>query len=242
MLARAFASTLLLFWAAACTKEIGDGCTTSSECATEDANRICITQLLEGFPGGYCTIFNCEPNSCPSESVCIGFRTSLANAEQCEGGSESTRLQRSYCMRTCSSDGDCRSGYACVDVDEDNPWGATVLERDDRRERSKICTVAYSEPDQSEDRSADVCQWRPRGELPDAAAPVSSSLPDHDAAAGAEAGALTADGSAPSTASDAASFDAAVDDGGQSPAPTADGASGTPPASQGDASPSADGG
>lgn len=227
MVARIFASTLLLCLAA-CTSEIGDDCTTSSECATTDSSRICITQLLEGFPGGYCTIFNCEPGSCPGEASCIGFRTSLANDEPCEGSFASTRLQRSYCMRTCSNDSDCRSGYACVDVDQDeNPWGATVLEEGSRRERSKICTVAYSEPAEAPDRSSEVCRWQPAGDLPDAAVPPSlptqmgtDAAPPSRRDAGATPDASVADGAAPVAPDARSPVDSSAD---AAPAATVDG-------------------
>ncbi len=151
----------------ACAPEIGDDCTTSADCATTDQSRLCLSQVTEGFPGGYCTVFNCQPGSCPSESVCVGFRTSLANSPECDQTSGRARLQRTYCMRTCNADKDCRSGYACIDVGEDDPWGAVVLEEGKRANRTKICTVAYSEPESSPDRSSDVCSWElPSGEPP----------------------------------------------------------------------------
>lgn len=141
----------------ACTSEIGDECSTSSDCATTESDRLCLTQALEGFPGGYCTEFNCDPGSCPKEAVCVGYRTELANADECASGS--SRLQRSYCMRSCSKDSDCRGGYACVDVSEENVWGAEIIETGSRANKTKICALAYSGPE-ADDRSADVCRWR----------------------------------------------------------------------------------
>jgi hypothetical protein len=168
----------------ACTSEIGDECSTSSDCATTESDRLCLTQALEGFPGGYCTEFNCDPGSCPKEAVCVGYRTELANADECASGSN--RLQRSYCMRSCSKDSDCRGGYACVDVSEETVWGAEVIETGSRANKTKICALAYSGPE-ADDRSADVCRWRasesdagPPGEpteagVVDARAPVPAS-------------------------------------------------------------------
>jgi hypothetical protein len=142
---------------AACTSEIGDGCTTSSDCAVTEADRLCLTEALEGFPGGYCTEFNCEPGSCPGEAVCVGYRTTLANSEACAEGS--ARLQRSYCMRSCSRDGDCRDGYACVDMGDENVWGAEIIEKGKRASKTKVCTLAYTGAEEG-DRSSDVCRWR----------------------------------------------------------------------------------
>ena len=52
-----------------CAPQIGDECETSVDCS-QGGERLCdITQ-----PGGYCTVFNCEPNSCPEdESLCVQF-------------------------------------------------------------------------------------------------------------------------------------------------------------------------
>lgn len=185
---------VLLIWASACAREIGDDCITSADCVSTDANRLCISEQLEGFPGGYCTVFNCEPGSCPGESVCIGYRTSLANAEACSDTTGRARLQRTYCMRHCRGDGDCRSGYACIDVAEDNPWGAEIIESGARASRTRICAVPYSEPPEAPERESDVCQWRPpepvegadaggpagvdASLLPDAAAPDAGEILD----------------------------------------------------------------
>ncbi len=56
-----------------CTPKIGDDCTVSTNCSTT-GDRLCdVTQ-----PGGYCTTFNCEPGSCPEDSVCVNFGTTLS--------------------------------------------------------------------------------------------------------------------------------------------------------------------
>lgn len=76
---------------AACAPEVGDECATSAECGTVG---FCDTSS----PGGYCTQTPCETNSCPDESVCVPFEN-----------------DQTYCMRRCSNNGDCRSGYTCRD-------------------------------------------------------------------------------------------------------------------------------
>jgi hypothetical protein len=68
--------------------DIGDECSTDTQCGT---GRIC-DRTSEG---GYCTIPDCEADSCPENSVCVEF----ANEE-------------SYCMALCD-DGECREDYVC---------------------------------------------------------------------------------------------------------------------------------
>jgi len=95
-----------------CTPKIGDECTVSTNCSST-GDRLCdVTQ-----PGGYCTKFNCEPGNCPEDSVCVNFGTTLSNREgsvaACTPSQANSPYKRSFCMATCSSDGDCRGGYAC---------------------------------------------------------------------------------------------------------------------------------
>lgn len=88
--------------ASGCAPRIGDGCYTQTNCSI-NGDRVCdITQ-----PGGYCTVFDCAPDTCADSSVCVRFEPDTA------------RLARNVCMRRCSSDGDCRtgSGYRCVGND-----------------------------------------------------------------------------------------------------------------------------
>ncbi|MED5465436.1 MAG: hypothetical protein VX699_12360, partial [Myxococcota bacterium] len=50
-----------------------------------------------GFPGGYCTVVDCEETPCPEEVGCF------------EVASEEPPL----CLVSCASDADCRTGYEC---------------------------------------------------------------------------------------------------------------------------------
>ena len=102
---------LLSAFAFGCTPKIGDSCTTSTNCSAA-GDRLCdITE-----PGGYCTIFNCEPDGCPDDSVCINFGTRLSPVNDCSPSNSNSPYQRSFCMARCSSPGDCRGGYDCVDL------------------------------------------------------------------------------------------------------------------------------
>ena len=102
----------------ACQPKIGDDCQTSVDCS-QGEERLCdITQ-----PGGYCTIFNCEPDNCPEESACIAFGAKLSTVPGCADGNDLSRLERTFCMVTCGSDKDCRGGYVCADLADSDTNG-----------------------------------------------------------------------------------------------------------------------
>lgn len=105
--------------AAACSREIGDGCETSIDCSTESERTCDISQ-----PGGYCTVEGCDERSCPDSSVCIRFFPRLFLTKTCDGcGPDELCVgenrcaprasERRYCAARCSGDGDCRSKYEC---------------------------------------------------------------------------------------------------------------------------------
>lgn len=142
----------------ACEPEIGDSCVTAADC-TSSTDRICdATQ-----PGGYCTLFNCEPDGCPEEAACVAFRTFEGEAAACRDDQGGSRLQRTFCMRRCSTDSDCRSGYACLNIDEidsqSNPWAAQVIDK----RSSAICAVPFSGMLPQDMRETDVCTAGPAG-------------------------------------------------------------------------------
>lgn len=117
-----------------CTPSIGDSCKLHTDCSAT-GDRLCEPNL----PGGYCTISNCEQDSCPSEAACVAFGVAPSTNPEC-ADTQQQRLERTYCMARCSSDGDCRtsSGYSCVDLGQPNVWGAAVVDTD---RGTKICTV-----------------------------------------------------------------------------------------------------
>jgi hypothetical protein len=136
--ARATSAAVLLALAAVtgagCGKEIGDSCVSGVDCGGE-GDRICELASLDG----YCTIPGCDYGTCPEEAVCIrfynasfenlpctpatedvagpggtndcGLDEACALAGQCVPASSEVR----YCMKSCSSNGDCRDGYECRD-------------------------------------------------------------------------------------------------------------------------------
>jgi hypothetical protein len=107
----------LLALLAGCTPEIGDDCVTSLDCS-QTGDRLCDISS----PGGYCTIFNCEPDTCPEdEAVCVAFDYVLDPTCQASPGlptnaPEWARFGRTFCMKACEENDDCREdeGYECA--------------------------------------------------------------------------------------------------------------------------------
>jgi hypothetical protein len=92
---------------------------------------------------GYCTVLGCDHSSCPEESACVRFFTGDFDNRVCDpavaevdckpdptgavvccsldelcainGHCVPRASEVRYCMRTCSSSGDCRDGYECRD-------------------------------------------------------------------------------------------------------------------------------
>jgi hypothetical protein len=201
-----------------CKPKIGEDCATSIDCSISN-DRICdATQ-----PGGYCTVFNCEPNGCPEEAVCVAFGEGT-----CSTPSVSTRFRRTFCMRKCDDDSDCRGGsYRCSDVSRD-PARQIV---DSAPSSRRICAVMSLNPQppsasNSEpaicypsDASFDVSRPEAGPTSPDAPAEASADrAPDDrrdskDGEPGVEASADDVlDSSHSETGDDAASDDAASDD------------------------------
>jgi hypothetical protein len=144
-----------------CSPEIGDPCTTSTDCS-QNGDRLCdISQ-----PGGYCFIFNCEPAGsnpaakCPDEAACVAFNAEASPVEGCANALGSTPYTRSYCLKKCDNGDDCRSGYVCVDVETAaNGAGSHYFSAVNVDGRSKVCIVAFSSPPPApnDDASSQVC-------------------------------------------------------------------------------------
>lgn len=86
---------------AGCAPEIGDSCSTSTDCSIR-GERICdIAQT-----GGYCTVRGCDPDTCPDGALCVEWRY------------EPPITAETWCMEKCGGNGGCRQndGYRCVRV------------------------------------------------------------------------------------------------------------------------------
>ncbi|HEY4120410.1 MAG TPA: hypothetical protein VGM56_21240 [Byssovorax sp.] len=97
-------------FALGCTPAIGDSCELSTDCS-QLGDRLCDTTE----PSGYCTIFNCEPDTCP-DSVCVGFNFQLDPTCGTADDGKWGRFERTFCMAPCTSISDCRTdeGYTCI--------------------------------------------------------------------------------------------------------------------------------
>ena len=117
---------------AGCGSEIGDSCIVSSDCSPNGDR-----QCDPSSPEGYCTVIGCDFDTCPEEAACVRFFTGDFANRPCDPQQENITEDRCsldelcaikghcvprasevrYCMRTCSSDDDCRSGYECRDLE-----------------------------------------------------------------------------------------------------------------------------
>jgi hypothetical protein len=131
---------------AGCKPKIGDDCRISTDCSAA-GDRLCDITA----PGGYCTVFGCEPGTCPEdEALCVEF--GQRRSPLCHDNQSPSPYARTFCMAKCDSNSDCRGGYQCVDIDKDGlAWGALRIDKD---RGTKACLVPLP-PDQasSEDMS-----------------------------------------------------------------------------------------
>jgi hypothetical protein len=97
---------------AACAPQVGKSCSLSTDCS-QLGDRLCDTTQ----PGGYCTVFNCEPDQCPS-STCVAFNPTLDPSCGVAADGRWPRYEQSFCLAACNSEGDCRTQYDCVDLSD----------------------------------------------------------------------------------------------------------------------------
>lgn len=119
----AFAVALAVPLFVGCKPEIGDSCKLSTDCSIT-GDRLCDTSQ----PDGYCTVFNCDPGTCPDEAMCVEFHPN------------SERFARRFCVRGCEAPSDCRPGYACAVLSNagiDPQRDAKIMEG--RPEYSGVC-------------------------------------------------------------------------------------------------------
>ncbi len=180
---------LVVAVAAGCKPKVGDDCRISTDCSAA-GDRLCDITA----PGGYCTVYNCEPDSCPEdESLCVEFGAQRSPVSKCEDKQSPSPYGRAFCMATCDDDSDCRTGYTCADLsDRTNPWGAVLI---DLGRGKRACVVPMSEDsvvteEGKGDAFGDVC---------------SSELPPEPSTGGGGAGDVGAGASSNGGAPDAAS-------------------------------------
>ncbi|MBK6514564.1 MAG: hypothetical protein IPG04_10705 [Polyangiaceae bacterium] len=151
-------SAVFLLGAVGCRPEIGDECVTSIDCSSQ-GDRLCDSSQ----PDGYCTIFGCEPDACPENSVCVGFGQEIDPA--CSEAAEGTdprwpRFERTFCMLACETDDDCRDGYVCA-LPGDRRAASLDLENEQRA--SGVCFVATDAPYEPPAEPPGSCNLSPDG-------------------------------------------------------------------------------
>ena len=131
--------------AAGCKPKVGDDCRLSTDCSAA-GDRLCDITA----PGGYCTVYNCEPGTCPEdESLCVEFGAQRSPVAACVDKQSPSPYARAFCMATCEQDSDCRDGYVCADLSKKdkvtgkpvNDWNALLIDGD---RGGHACMVPFS--------------------------------------------------------------------------------------------------
>lgn len=156
-----------------CGTEIGDSCTFSTECSPS-GDRICASGIT--LPGGYCTVFGCDHDTCPDEAICVKFYAVGSTSVRCNPDTEDVgdddrctpeetctlngscvprSSETRYCMKTCGDDGDCRDQYHCRNYSLMLQYGGEpVLDPDsDATGIQPFCAVAPTDSGSSEPAS-----------------------------------------------------------------------------------------
>ena len=138
--------------AAGCKNRIGDSCSGSADCSVTGERQCDLAQ-----PGGYCTVFSCDADTCP-EGVCVEWRFIPS------------RTAETWCMQTCGGSGDCRAEYSCVLPNQITMSGgfarelplnervARIIDLESNRADAKICVALSpgSNPDASSAPKAEL--------------------------------------------------------------------------------------
>jgi len=131
-------AVLALLALVGCKQSIGDSCANSTDCSVTGERQCDLSQ-----PGGYCTVFSCDPDTCP-EGVCVEWRFIPS------------RTAETWCMKTCNSSSNCRVQYSCVfpaDITQSGGFDpnlpledrvARIIDLNRDQAESKIC-VALAE-------------------------------------------------------------------------------------------------
>lgn len=169
-LALALSLALAAAWLSGCTPHIGDHCNLNTDCSLQ-GTRVCDNAQ----PNGYCTVFNCAPNTCPDNAACVMLYPEVPGCSY-DGYSTPSRTQRTMCLAWCTKDSDCRSGegYECRDP-RTGPWDALII---DDNQNKMVCLprpTVISSTDAG-DGEAPVCM--PEGPV---VTPIDAGAPDSGA-------------------------------------------------------------
>ena len=125
--------------AGGCKQHIGDKCNSSTDCSVTGERQCDLSQ-----PGGYCTVFSCDPDTCP-EGACVEWRFIPS------------RTAETWCMKTCDTTDNCRLQYSCVFPGEITTEGtfdpnlpsdervARIIDLETFKAEAKICVALASD-------------------------------------------------------------------------------------------------
>jgi hypothetical protein len=185
-------ASVALWGAAGCSPHIGDKCNVNSDCSIQ-GNLQCDTSQ----PGGYCTVFNCSPTSCPDNAACVAVGAKVPGCPY-DDYQAPARTAVNMCLQSCGKDSDCRDGYGCFPASMvDGVIVDNVM--------PKVCAPIPSFAET--DASADAAVCMPAGPPVDGSVFSSIDAPAEalEAAAGPDAGDAGTD------AGDAGGLDAGAD-------------------------------
>jgi hypothetical protein len=116
-----------------CTPHIGDKCVLNTDCSLQGTLACDNSQ-----PNGYCTSFNCAPDSCQNNGVCVMIYAEVPGCPY-NGYQAPPRTERTMCLAVCQRNSDCRQsdGYICANP-ANPPLNGLII--DDNQNQS-VCVV-----------------------------------------------------------------------------------------------------
>ena len=143
---RATISLLAVLSLNGCRGHVGDACGSSVDCSPTGELQCDLSQ-----PGGYCTVFACDADTCP-EGACVEWRFIPS------------RTAEPWCMKTCDPTTSCnRGGYRCVspeNITQSGGFSETALPEEERvariidldlfRAEAQICVAVTEDAPASE--------------------------------------------------------------------------------------------
>jgi hypothetical protein len=94
---------------------LGEACTRNSECTGGYLPSYCATQ----YPGGYCASITCNVGTGGNLDFNVGPGTGCGNDGVCQNFTSPTTGEiEGICLRACTTNQDCRQGYACERMGE----------------------------------------------------------------------------------------------------------------------------
>lgn len=117
---------------AGCTPNVGDHCNLNTDCSLQ-GTLVCDNSQNNG----YCTRFNCAPDTCPGNSACVLLYAAVPGCPY-NGYASPSRTQRTLCLKVCGQNSDCRTGegYECRP-----PSALDALIIDDNQNQN-VCVVS----------------------------------------------------------------------------------------------------